>query len=274
MGAGIELVVGQSTAPGATFTGITMAVGNTLTVRNTDINTPISLLAAWGFNNSAGQLRIRSPRLHDNQQGIRMAISATTPAPRYPRWGFQQKLIPQDTLIVENTGSSTAGQLEMAALLIYYSNLPGINGRFIDSATLARRGVNMMGQSVAITTGATGGYSGQVAINSGAGLDQYKANTDYALVGYLVDTACCALRIQGVDSGNLGVGGPGFSANPEVTNNWFGWLSTYYQVPCVPVFNAANKFAVLVDVAQNQGGAAVNATFFLVELMPGTVPSA
>jgi hypothetical protein len=274
MGAGLELLVGQATAPGTTFTGLTMATGNTLTVRNTDLTTPVALLSLWAFNNGAGAFRVRSPRLHDNQQGIRVQVSATTPVPRYPRWGFQQRLIPQDTLTAEITGSVTAGKIEQGALLIYYTNLPGINGRFISSDTLVRRGVNMMGQTVTITTGAVGGFSGQVAVNSGSGLDQWKANTDYALIGYLVDTNCCALRVQGIDSGNMGVGGPGLASNPDLTSYWFGWLSTYYGIPVIPVFNAANKFAILVDAAQNDGGAAVIATLFFVELMPGTVPAA
>lgn len=267
----LELLTGQATAPSTTFTSLTMAVGNSLTVRNTDLNTRAFLVCMWAFNNAAGSFRVRSPRLHDNQQGIRVAVSATTPFPRYPRWGFTQKLIPQDSLIAEITGSATAGKIELGCLLVYYDQLPGINAKFIDSATLTRRGVNMMGQFVSITAGAAGGYSGQVAVNSGAGLDQWKANTDYALVGYAVDTSCAALRIQGSDVGNLGVGGPGLAANPDLTSYWFGWLSNYFGVAMIPVFNAANKFSILVDCAQNDGGAAVNATFFFVELMPGSV---
>jgi hypothetical protein len=262
----LELLVGQATAPGSTITALTMATGNTLTVRSATIGTDIFLAASWAFNNGAGMFRIRSPRLHDNVQGIRMQVNATTPDARYPRWGFRQQLIPQDVLVAEITGSSTSGNIEMGALMIYYADLPGINARFITPQQLQKWGLNMMGQYVPITTGSSGGYSGQVAVNSSA--DNWKANTDYALMGYLVDTACAALRIQGVDSGNLGIGGPGFAAVPELTSHWFVWLSAYFGVPLIPIFNAANKNAILVDVAQNQGGAAVNATFFFVELPP------
>ena len=206
MGQGLELIAGQVTAPGATFTGLTMNVGNTLTVRYTP-NATIFLAALWANNNLAGAFRVRSPRLHDNQQGIRVQVNATTPAPRYPKWGFTQKLISQDTLIAEITGSVTAGQFEQGALLLYYADLPGVNGRFITPAQLAANGLNMMGQFVPITPGALGGYSGQVAVNSSAGCDNFKANTDYALVGYEVDTACCAVRIQGVDVGSAPSGG-------------------------------------------------------------------
>jgi hypothetical protein len=268
MGQGLELLVGGATAPSTTFTGLTMATGNTLTIRSANIGSQIFLTRSWAFNNAAGAFRIRSPRLHDNQQGIRMQVNATTPDPRYPAWGFMQGLIPQDVLVAEITGSATSGQIEQGALLVYYGDLPGVQARFCTPAQLTRWGVNMMGQYVPITAGSSGGYSGQVAVNSATGCDNWKANTDYALMGYTVDTACCAVRIQGVDSGNLGLGGPGLATVPELTENWFTWLSAYYGVPMIPIFNAANKNAILVDVAQNQGGAAVNISFSFVELVP------
>lgn len=271
MGAALELLTGNNTAPGTTLTALTMAVGNTSTIRSADMSSMVCLLSAWGFNNVAGVLRIRSPRLHDNQQGIRLRVNATTPAVRYPSFRFLQRLVPQDVLTLELSGSAVAGNIEMASILVYYSDLPGINARFLSPDQVARWGVNTMGQEVDITAGATGGYSGQVAVNSGAGLDQWKANTDYALMGYIVDTNCCAVRIQGADSGNLGLGGPGFAAGPQATQDWFAQLSDRFQLPLVPIFNAANKNAILIDVAQNQGAAAVNVSLNFVELKPPTM---
>lgn len=268
MGAAMELLTGNATAPSTTFTGLTMATGNTLTIRSAQMNSQISLLAAWGFNNAAGALRIRSPRIHDNQQGIRMVLDATDPSPRYPRRNFMQPLVAQDVLTAEITGSAVAGKIEMASLIIFYADLPGIQGRFITPDQLGRWGVNMMGQEVDITAGAVGGYSGQAAVNSLAGCDNWKANTDYALMGYAVNTACCSVRIQGADVGNLGVGGPGLVIDPNTTADWFVWLSDMYGIAAIPVFNAANKNAILVDVAQNDGGAAVKITFYFVELRP------
>jgi hypothetical protein len=271
MGAALELLTGNATAPSTTFTGLTMATGNTLTIRSADMRSQVSLLAAWAFNNAAGALRIRSPRIHDNQQGIRMVVDASDPSPRYPRWKFAQPLTPQDVLTAELTGSATSGKIECASLLVYYSDLPGIQARFISPEQLPRWGVNMMGQEVDITAGSSGGYSGQAAVNSLSGGDNWKANTDYALVGYNVSAACCSVRIQGADVGNLGIGGPGVVGDPDVTANWFTWLSEFYGLSLIPVFNAANKNAVLVDVAQNDGGAAVKITLYFVELKPASI---
>jgi hypothetical protein len=245
-----------------------MASGNTLTIRSADPTSQISLLSAWAFNNVAGALRIRSPRLHDNVQGIRMVVDVLDSSPRYPRYEFQQPLIAQDVLTAEITGSAVGGQIETGCLLIYYANLPGIAARFISTQQLKRWGRNMCGNEVDITAGAGGNYSGQVAINSLTGTDNLKANTDYAIVGYIVNAACACVRIQGADVGNLGIGGPGLVADPNTTAYWFAWMSDFYEVPLIPVFNSANKNAMLVDVAQNQAAAAVKVTFYMVELTP------
>ena len=264
MGQALELIAGQATAPSTTFTAWTVASGNSLTIRSADVNSQVSLLAAWSFNNAAGETRIRSPRLHDNVDGIRYVVDATNSRPVYPRWKFMQALIPQDTLIVEQTGSAVGGKIEQGALLLYYQNLPGIMARFITPDQLRQFGVNIMGVKIPITAGASGGYSGQVAINSSR--DNFKANTNYALMGYRVDAACCSVRFQGADVGNLGIGGPGAVADPQMTATWFTFLSDHYGIPLVPVFQSANKGNILVDVQQNDGGAAVNITAFLVEL--------
>src|SRR5215831_719690 len=268
MGQALELLTGIATAPSTTFTGLTMAVGNTLTIRSADPSSQISLLSAWAFNNAAGAFRIRSPRLHDNQQGVRMVVDATDASPRYPRYQFQQPLVAQDVLTAEITGSAVGGQIETGCVLVYYANLPGITARFINTTQLTRWGRNYMGQELDITAGAAGNYSGQAAINTLAGADNWKANTDYALVGYIVSAACGAVRIQGADVGNLGIGGPGLVGDPNTTSYWFAWLSDFYEMPLIPVFNAANKNAILVDVAQNQAAAAVKISFFFVELAP------
>lgn len=269
MGQALEVIAGQATAPSTTQTAWTVATGNSLQIRSADVNSQVSLLAFWGFNQAAGTTRLRSPRLHDNVNGIQMRLPASDPRIRYPRYQFMQKLIPQDTLIAEQTGSAVGGQFEQGAFLVYYANLPGISARFISTAQLKQFGLNVMAQDVAITTTNAGGYTGQRAVNSQ--VDNWKANTNYALMGYLVDANACTVRIQGVDVGNLGVGGPAAANDPSVTGIWFEWLSDYYGLSLIPVFQSANKGNILVDVQQNQAAAAVNLTLFFVELMP-TIP--
>jgi len=275
LGVGMELLTGFVTAPGATFTAWTAATGNSLQIRSASLNSRVWLIGAWAWNQVAGVLRVRSPRLHDNVQGIRMRVNVNNVEAMYPATsdaGFKQFLIPQDVLTVEQTGSGVGGQIETGSLLVYYEDLPGVSGRFIDNDMLTKAGVNIIGQELSITTGTAGGYSGQVAIN--VTNDNFKANTDYALLGGMVDTRCGSIRVQGVDTGNLGVGFPGEPTDRHVTSNWFQRLSNNLKRPMIPVFNSANKTAILVDASAQQVAVTTVVTLFLVELKPGMAPAA
>jgi hypothetical protein len=267
----LEVITGIATAPSSTFTGLTMASGNSLTVRNARLDSKVWLLDAWAFNNVAGTLRVRSPKLHDNVQGIRLPVTASDATPLLHR-GYPQRLIPQDTLIAELTGSAVGGQIETASLLLYYEDLPGQMARFIDIPTLMKAGVNDIGVSLAITTGVGGNYTGQRAVN--ADFDLFKANTDYALVGYQVSAAGGTVRWQGVDVGNLGIGAPCTVTSKHMTASWFLRLTHHFGIPLIPVFNSANRGGILVDVATSQAGTAVTVVSIFVELAPGMAPQA
>lgn len=264
-GVALELLTGFVTAPGTTQTALTMASGNTLQVRNGPFEKPARLLAAWADNQGAGSLRIRSPRMHDNVQGIRLAVPVGIAQPLIPL-GTAQRLYSQDTLTVDLSGSAVAADIETACLLIQYDDLPGVSGRFIDHADILRRGVNVMAVENTLALGTAGGYSGEEAIN--AEFDQFKANTDYALIGYNVSAECACIRWRGSDTGNLGVGGPGTDDVKAVTSGWFLELSRAYQMPLVPVFNSANKSGILIDGAQDENGADVLVSSIFVELAP------
>ncbi|MGH9492611.1 MAG: hypothetical protein ACRD2K_03840 [Terriglobales bacterium] len=263
---GLELVTGFVTAPGATLTALTMAAGNSATVRSAKEGSGIWLLEAWTDNQAAGTFRIRSPRLHDSAQGIRLDAAISDASPLLPM-GFKQRLFSQDALTLELSGSAVVGDIETAALLVYYEDVPGIEARFITPEVLMARGVNIMGVENTLSLGTLGGYSGEEAIN--AEFDNWKANTDYALLGYLVDTECAAVRWRGVDSGNFGVGGPGKEDGRFFTNEWFLRLSRLTGLALIPVFNAANKNAILIDGAQDENGADTTVISLFVELSPG-----
>lgn len=264
----IDLITGRVTAPGATLTGLTMSAGDTLTIRNAPLDSMVRLLQVWADNQAAGTLRIRSPRLHDNVEGIRLDVSASDPKPLLPE-RFVQPLIPQDTLIAELSGSATAGDIESAAMLLFYDNLPGIAARLIDPATLLANMVNLVSVENTLALGTGGGYSGEEALT--AEFDQLKANTDYALLGYLVDAECAAVALRGSDTGNLRVGGPGDELGRDYTRHWFYRLSERYQTPLIPVFNSANKDAILADGVQDENGTDVTVTWLFAQLKAGAV---
>jgi hypothetical protein len=242
-----------------------MNAGNSLTVRFANPTTDVRMIQLWANNNAAGIFRIRSPKLHDNVQGIRYRIQATDPIPVLAD-GSWQKLVPQDTLIAEISGSAVGGQIECGAFLVWYADLPGSAARLANWADIVSRIVNILTVEVAVTPGSAGGYSGQVAINST--FDLLQANTDYALLGGTVDTRCSIVRVQGPDTGNLGVGFPGITADRMITAEWFKDLNLMLNIPTIPVINSANKAGTLLDIMQNQAGSAVNVNLVMAQLAP------
>ena len=261
----IQVVSGFVTAPGATLTSWTMGAGDSLTTQNATPGSKALLLQHWAFNQVAGVMVVRSPKMHDNVQCLRDRIIVNDVEP-LEAVGNGTRMYPVDTLVVQQSGSAVGGQIESGSLLIYYDDLPGITARFIGVAELMKRTIDLMYTEVAITPAAAGGYSGATAIN--ATFDNFQAGFDYALLGGVVDARCCTVSVRGADTGNLRVGFPGEPSKRDVTEQWFYWLSSFYQLPLIPIFAANNKAAITVDVVQNQAAAAVNVNFLLARLAP------
>lgn len=262
--AALELVAAQGTAINTTIAALTPVTGDTLTVRNTGSgNTPARLLQIWADVQLAGTLRVRSPRFHDNVQGIRIDTIASDPTPLLP-WGFSQNIYPNDVLAVELAGSSTAGDIEYVCLLNYYAELPGVNGQFVTPDAIMNRIVNLFTVENTIATGTGGGWTGAEAIN--AEFDQWHAGSMYGLLGYTVDAECAAIAVRGGDTGNLRVGGPGDETQRELTADWFVRLSRAFNLALIPVFRADNKAGILVDALQDENGTDVTVTTYWAEL--------
>jgi hypothetical protein len=251
----LEVVGGQVTAPSTTFTALTVNTGNTLTVRNSPRGA--YLLDVWGnFQGTAGIVRITSPRLHDNVNGIYLRPKAATVVPLKSR--YAQALVSQDTLAIEAQGSATGGDIEIVGFNWYYPDLPGSNGTFLHPGELATWGTGqIMAFENTISTGTAGGWSGAEAVN--AEQDQFKANRWYAILGYVVQVASGnkpgSIQYISPDFGNLGVGGPGDDTYKIETRNYFVNLSAEYGVPLIPCFNAANKGATTIAAHQDENGA-------------------
>jgi len=263
MGKALEIISGQATAPSTTLTDLTMNAGNSLSVRNTQNESPVYLLSIWGKHQTAGNIAVRSPQLHDNRNGIFLFDSAAASIPLTP-YKMKQQLESDDTLVAQITGSATAGDIEIASMLLFYEDLKGIDAHLITSQELLSRSVDVMVAENSIATGTAGGWSGEEAINTE--IDNWKAKTDYALIGYNVSALCGAVRWVGSDVGNLGVGGPGSVLDKKTTSNWFINLSDAMDLPLIPVFNSANKDAIFVSAHQDENGADVILTSIFMQL--------
>ncbi len=250
-----EVLTGFVTAPGAALTALTMGVADSLTVRKT---TRPRLLNVWTDAQAAGVFRITSVLFHDAVQGLRYntvasAAGYSTILP-LAAWGFFQPLQSQDLLTAVLSGSAVAADIETAVMLLYYDELPGSQGRWIDEAGIRDRAVQPFNGENTLALGAAGGYSGAEAIN--ADFDNYKAETDYALVGYQVaGNECAVVGWRGADTGNLRVGGPGNISAKQLTGWWFAHLGSHYGFPMIPVVNAANRAQTNIDGAQDENAA-------------------
>jgi hypothetical protein len=121
-----------------------------------------------------------------------------------------------------------------------------------------------MGQVVDVAGPATAGdWSAGTVIN--ATNDNLKADTDYAILGYEVNTESLAIGISGTDTGNLRVGGPG-PLNPLETRDWFISLSKAQGTPHIPVFNSNNRGNTLVFAAKNTAAGTVSVSLQLARL--------
>jgi len=263
MGKVLELLTGQATAPGGTITPVTMGAGNTNVIRSFSVDNNARLLTLWTDSQAAGIVRVISPRLANNNQGIHLDTVIGNVEPLVPI-GSMQKLFSQDTLNIGISGSAVAGDLEGVGLLIYYPDLPGASANLIGPEAVKSRMTNLMTNRTAIVTGGGGGYTGQMALN--ATENMFKANKDYALIGYTVSAQCTSVRMIASDLGNLGIGGPGDVAHREFLSRWFYNLSVLTGEDLIPVINSANVGGIIVDACQDENATAVAVSWIFAEL--------
>lgn len=261
MGQAMQLITGQCTNPGATLTQLTANSGDSYAIRSTAITAKIEMMNAWAFTTTNLFMRVRSPRMHDQAQNLRFQVPASLPRPLI---GLQpnQTLYSQDNLIVELTGG--AAEVDLATLMLYYNDLPGISARLHHWEEIAPLIQNLTTVQVApVSSGTAGNYGTAVALNSS--FDTLIRNVDYAILGYECATSGCTLGITGVDTGNLRVGGPLYNQT-ELTSSWFITNDQIQPFPCIPVINSANVAAILVDVAAQATATTFNVGINLAQL--------
>lgn len=259
----LSLQAYSGTAINTTIAALAAVTGDSLSIPHFAPGKRAWIIQAWNDVQAAGTMRVRSPKWHDNVNGIRIDTIASDPVALLPM-GARQEIYSGETLVVELAGSATAGDVEFICLLRYFEELSAQHARLLSWEDVRRRMLNLLTVENTIATVATGIWGGSEAIN--AEIDQFQTGFDYAILGYVVDTECAAVAYQGPSFANERVGGPGFETQRDVTREWFVRLSQAHDLPLVPVFNANDKANTNVLALQDENGADTTVTTFLAQL--------
>jgi len=271
MGKALQVQSGFVTNPAAGFNLVTNAAGDTFAVQNYSPGAEAAFLQAWADFDQAGLIRFRSPNFHDDVNGITMAVATTSPNPVMPTWP-RQLLQSNDIITAEVNDNNGAGSCGLT-IVNYYSDLPGSDARLYRWPEISGNVVNLMGCQVNVTpsgTPAAGDYDGAVVINAFA--NQFKASTDYALLGYTPSVQYQTVGITGPDTSNRRIGGPGTTPDVMDTREWFVELSNKSGLPTIPVLNSQNMNATVVDVIDTEANGAGSITFLFAQLRRGFSP--
>lgn len=262
MGGALEVITGRLLNPGAALVAAGPNSGDSFAIRSTPTDMGPKLLGLWASCATAGLVRVRSPRMHDNTQGIKFSVPA----------GLQRNLLPdsamtpmysQDNLTVEIAGGGA--ETDALGLLIQYPELGGSAARFITPDQLRAQQVEMTTIEVNVTGSVVAGdWSPGTSIN--ATNDVLKANDDYAILGWQSSVACCAVGLRGPDTGNYRVGGPSPIESIE-TRDWFWSLSQQQGTALIPVINQANRAGTQLFTCHTTA-----ATAILVDLIVARMP--
>jgi len=243
------------------LTANTVDGSQSLTVRSADSGSQVRLLGAWRKGTVAAPFRIRSPRLHDDVQGIRVETVASGPYNVFDH-GIQQSLVSNDKLTIESYDTDATNANVLA--LIGYDSIAGSNGNYATWSQIQSRIMALIGVSIDISAGGTlSEYSAGDSFDVSTNL--MKAQSEYAILGYDVENTVAGIAVAGPCTGNLKNGGPGVN-NLFHTRDWFVKMSVDTGLPFIPVMrqaDIANTFAYQVD---NAAGATNTVTFLCAQL--------
>lgn len=269
MGLAIDTVQAFATAGAASPfpTALAAAPGDSLTVRNFAPADSAKLVALIYDAGGGQKVRVASPMLHDNVTGLTFE-PAEAPAAFLLGEEVGVKLTSGDVLTVQG-GIAAAGTIT-AALVNYYTNLPGASARLHMWGDIS--GIIKSIKSVEVDLGAVavGAWTDTLIT---ATENQLHAHTDYAVLGYMSSAAVDVIGVKGQATGNLRVCGPGPTSTLELTD-YFLKQSIQRNIPYIPVFNGDDRGSFYVSAAHHValGAGAAHVYLVLAELTQPVTP--
>jgi len=266
MPAGLQTITfSKVSITGGAFESVSPISGDSATFFNVPQGSAAYVAECWAVDNlHACEISITASRFHDQVFGIRSSVTsgaATAPVNRSVNvqpLGIDQPIFPSDVLSVLVNG--TAADDVIITMILYYPDIPGISARLATYDYVKSNTKNLVGINTNVTPG-DGVLGTTVALNVD---NRLHANTDYALLGYTSNLAFGSLLFQGVDTGNLRVGGPAL-ADPGHDATFFVDLARGLNAPLIPIINSNNAGSTTIGAVGTDVGACVVDTY-LAEL--------
>ena len=256
----IQTVAGFFTAAGAGTNAATPSPGDSFAVAQYAQGSRASLGQIWASGASTDFIRVRSPRLHDANQGLRIFVGASLRRRLLP-WELYEPVYAADTPTVEldATAATTSG----ICLTYEYDDLGGAQARLANASDVLPRILHTAGVEVDVTSGAIGAWGASAAINSV--FDNFEAGADYALLGYTCSVACLGIAITGKDTANLKIGMPG-DTDPLQTQDYFVKAAEWSGAPYIPIIAANNKGSTILQSVDTAAATVSKVTLLLAQL--------
>lgn len=242
MGLAVETIAFRVANPGSTFTAVTAATGDSLTVRQFTPTTRTQLEHVSRQGATSGAWRVLSPVLHDNVTGLTF-IYAETPSILFMPDYIGEPMQPGDLLTVQGTGGTA--ETEVGAITFYYTDVLGLNAMLYSWDDIRGSIEHVKTFEVDCSIGGTAGVWSDTLLN--ATDKQAKADRKYAILGWTTDTALGAIAFKGGETGNVRIGGPGTTL-PAQISHWFIQESIRMGTPHIPVISANNFGSTNVSI--------------------------
>lgn len=239
------------------LTNATAATGDSTAIRSFKDNAYCMLENVFLQGASAPRrFRMLSPRLHDNVTGVSFQ-ALESPTEFLVAAELQQVMYSADQLTLQMDAAASSDTV--AALSLYYSDLPGIDAHLYTWDQIKGRIIDLKPVEVDVTSSGTIGQWSDTLINTTE--NQLKANFEYAVLGFEESANLLCAGVKGPATGNLRVCIPGASPTLRLTD-YFIFQSQQQNRPYIPVFNANDRAATYVSVAANT--ASVSSNVFMI----------
>jgi hypothetical protein len=258
----IETILGTTTGVRAAAAPMTAGAGQSFILRDQSPGSKCRLLDVFSQFAVASTVSIRSPRMHDNVRGIFFPTSAAAQG-QYLLNGIAQPMMPQDNIqVVAGIGGGVA-TFDNVAFSIFYENLIGAEGDLREFDSIKDLIKNIMVCNVLPTIPATGDWSPGIAINST--IDLFKANTNYAILGFSSSTSFGMAAVSGPCTGNVLCGHLlDVDCNLDITH-YFAKQSRDLGLATIPIMKSADKNGTFIYLA-DASVAATDCDVILAEL--------